>query len=244
MCTVAYFRFVLCCQPLSRALYFQEEGLHKTWFSGRDPLFERRIKIEQQRQKIDRINNYFLSHPSILIALISGYVSICGFAILLIVFYKEGVNLIDYVSVGDFLFGVFAVEFAAPLIAMVLIILFWAYLRLSRVYWRNLKLFWTLVLSYLVVAPVFPAYIWYKPASLCQPDNRTYSVMYKHPNNQKETDLLLIASLSNYKVFKSHDPGCNVNFGEYTDDDFNKKFKLVVIHDSAIAKIESVSKKI
>ncbi|PML05965.1 hypothetical protein BCT85_04085 [Vibrio lentus] len=199
-------------------------------------------KLDAQRKKIERINSYLLAHPSIAVALISGYASLCGFAILWIVFYKEDINLIDYVSFGDFIFGVFSVELALPLILAVVVFLLWGYVRLLKVHWTNMNRFWAIVIVYLLFAPTFPAYMWYKPVTLCHPDNRIYSVTYKLPSMEVENNLSMIASLSNYKVFKRHDPGCDVNFGKYDEDDFDNKFQLVVIHDSAIAKIESTLK--
>ncbi len=196
-----------------------------------------------QREKVEKINAYFLQNPSLAVALMSGYISLCGFLILWVVFYKEKINLIDYVSIGDFFFGVFAVDFALPLIIGIVAVLLWGYFRLSRVGWTKMYKFWLIVASYLIVAPLFPAYVWYDSAILCDPDNKIYSVTYKLPTMKVESDLVMVASLSNYKVFKRHSPGCNVNFGEFTEDDFNNDFQLVVIHDSAIAKIEAINKK-
>ncbi|WP_099608365.1 hypothetical protein [Vibrio coralliilyticus] len=204
---------------------------------------EKGKNLEFQSRQVAKINAYFLQNPSLAVALLSGYMSLCGFLILWVVFYKEKINLIDYVSVGDFFFGVFAVDFALPLIISVIVVLFWGYFRLSKVSWTKMYKFWLIVTSYLIVAPLFPAYVWYKPLTVCHPDNTTYSVTYKLPTMNVEHDLVMVSSLSNYKVFKRHSPGCNVNFSEFTDADYDKDFQLVVIHDSAIAKIEAIKTK-
>lgn len=205
--------------------------------------YSKRLKLLKQREKVNKINSYLLNHPPIVAALLSGYVSLCGFVILWVVFFKEKINLVDYVSVGDLFFGIFAVDFAPLLILGIVSVLAWGYFRLLKVEWTNLNRFWLIVVSYLMVAPLFPALVWYQPISLCDSDNKIYSVTYKLPTMNVERDLVMVASLSNYKVFKRHAPGCNVDFDEYSDKDRDNDFQLVVIPDNAIAKMEVTHKK-
>lgn len=184
-----------------------------------------------------------MNHPPIVAALLSSYVSLCGFVILWVVFFKEDINLVDYVSVGDLFFGIFAVDFAPALIFGIVLVLAWGYFRLSKVEWTNLNKFWLVVVSYLIVAPLFPALVWYQPIRLCDSENKIYSVTYKLPTMNVERDLVMVSSLSNYKVFKRHAPGCNVDFDKYSNEDHDNDFQLVVIPDSAIAKMEVINKK-
>jgi hypothetical protein len=200
------------------------------------------IKLQRQKEIVATIKSFFNQHPAILITLISAYISVSGFITLWIVFIREDINLFDYASPSDFFFGVFAVSTGPLVILAVFILLGIGYISYLKKAWTTPASFWWVVTLYLMIAPVVAPLLIYKPYTLCSTSFDSYEITYKIPNTTKESGFFLIASLSNYKVFKKEYPGCNVKYEDYDKYPEPEGTEVIAINDSAIAKIKRIPK--
>jgi len=96
------------------------------------------------------------------------------------------------------------------------------------------------VAFYLAVPTIWASIVVFSPVNVCSPDIDKYQVTYKLPKSPVDDELVLIASLSNYKLFKRSSPQCDEKISKNQVAGIN----LIAIHDSAIAKLTVMVEKI
>ncbi len=225
--------------PLNAALCFMENKVER--FKVRIDGQEHEVTVEpkdidervkNQRQQLRSVGHFFKEHPTILLTVISGYISISGLITLWIIFAREKINLFDYASISDFFFGFFAVSLGPSIVAFTIIFLSiatWSY------YHKPWKSYWTLVFLYLILAPMVAPLLVYKPYTICSSSFDKYVVSYRVPELTTEKEMHLIASLASYKIFKKQYPGCEVPEKEYVNYPEPHGTEVVAINDGAIA---------
>lgn len=190
-------------------------------------------KVQKQQKLAKRFFELVKNNPSIILALISGYISYCGLTILWMSFSLENINLFDYVSVSDLFFGFFAIEYAPFLIVFMILSLVVGLFQYRKKEWYRPWSYWLIAIIYLLFFPATITFFIYTPQPVGKNVLGNYSVEYKVKDKEDESDLILIASLSGYKVFKKT--------GGHCDKSLEHKGKecgaISAINDSAIASL-------
>ncbi|WP_337959529.1 hypothetical protein [Vibrio parahaemolyticus] len=222
---------VLRRSPLNKALYFL--GGFVYCFSKTYKI-ENELRISEQRKAFKKLVVFMKDNLVISFAIASGYISYCGFASLMVIFSIENINLFDYVVPSDFIFGLFAIKSSPWLLLALLVFLILAFYSYCNCVWSHVRSVFVLSGIYLLAAPWCVGML-YGKIIVCDPSNHDYSVYHKGPNNRVDHGLYLVASLSNYKVFKTVSIGCHTPISAATEQD---GFRVLAIHDSSIEKIE------
>jgi len=170
-----------------------------------------------QQRKIAKSVTLFMSKNATLVAsLISVYISYCGLVLLWLRFDREGITLFDYISIPDLFFGFFSVPYAPHLIGIIFILMLLGYRNYLKVRWVFGKYgFWVIFAIYTLGAPFIVSFtqysIWgYGLTDTCSDSEVKYEVVFSPPSTRIETELFLVASLNDYKIFKKSQKGCYV----------------------------------
>lgn len=194
-------------------------------------------KVKRQRAQLESIGRFLKKHPTLFLTIVSGYISISGLATLWMIFNKENINLFDYASISDFFFGFFAINLG-PLTVLAAIV----FITIATVsyYHQHWVMYWPIVVSYLVFAPITAPYFLYESYTQCPSKFDKYDVEYRMPGLTPEPNITLIASLSNYKIFKKG----YTNYDTLSADCYIPKStekgrtSVIAINDGAIASMK------
>ncbi|MDK9760594.1 hypothetical protein KI743_01140 [Vibrio sp. D420a] len=173
--------------------------------------------ILEQRKLAGLIGSYIAGSPATIASLVSLFISYCGLVLLWFRFELEGIELFDYISFSDLFFGFFSVSFAPVSIAVIVFFLFYGLNNYLKIKWKTGKYgFWWILSMYLLGAPFIVGFIHLKilEQDLVEPclnSEVVYEVIFSPPSDRVESELYLIASLSENKVFKKSKRGCKTS---------------------------------